>query len=464
MPARMVPTLLSLLLLSASCAPKTPTQVSNPARAPQLTAQGERSAAATPTSGSTLDALAQRYVKLVLGLGEHDPSFVDAYYGPSELRSEAQREALDLTALREGASHLRRELAALERSDATVARRCSFMDRQLASFLARIDMLEGKTLRFDEESLAIYDAVSPPLEDAHFEALLVELDKALPGKGKLAARYEALRKAVEIPKDKLDAVIKRAVEGCRERTLPHFSLPEGESFTVEYVTDKPWSGYNWYKGGFNSVIQINTSLPIYIDRAIDLACHEGYPGHHVYNVMLERLVREHGYLELTVYPLFSAQSLIAEGSANYGIELAFPGDTRVAWEKENLLPLAGIDPVKAARYYRALELTQKLSYAGNVAARRYLDGQIDRDQSLAWLERYTLASKERAEQKMRFTEQYRAYVINYNVGKDLVRSYVETRAGDDNEQRWRVFGEILARPSLPSDLTAKQEPELTSQR
>jgi hypothetical protein len=448
-------------LFAVSCAPKAPIASVNdtaPSSAPPATrsAHAER-------SDLSLDAIAQRYVGVVLGLGEHDPNFVDAYYGPAALREKVKREAAGLEALRDEANTLRQAMRGLPPTDET-ARRTAFIDRQLASFLTRVDMLEGKTLRFDEESQAIYDAVSPPLDDAHFDALLTELDKALPGKGKLAARYEALRKAVEIPKDKLDAVIQRAVAGCRERTQPHVSLPEGESFTVEYVSDKPWSGYNWYKGGFNSVIQINTSLPIYIDRAIDLACHEGYPGHHVYNVMLEQLVRERGYVELTVYPLFSAQSLIAEGSANYGIELAFPGETRFAWEKENLLPLAGIDPQKAARYYRALELTQKLSYAGNVAARRYLDGQISRDQSLAWLERYTLATKERAEQKMRFTEQYRAYVINYNVGKDLVRDYVEARAGDDNLERWRVFGEILKQPSLPSDLVTKQAGELTSQR
>ena len=106
----------------------------------------------------------------------------------------------------------------------------------------------------------------------------------------------------------------------------HVELPPDESFTVEYVTNKSWSGYNWYQGNFRSLIQVNTDLPIYIDRAIDLACHEGYPGHHVYNALLEkRLVRDRGWVESSVYALFSPQSLIAEGTANYGIEVTFPG-------------------------------------------------------------------------------------------------------------------------------------------
>ena len=99
------------------------------------------------------------------------------------------------------------------------------------------------------------------------------------------------------------------------------------------MTDKPWSGYNWYQGGGRSVIQVNTDLPITIDRAIDLAAHEGYPGHHVYNALLEKhLVDGRGWVEFSVYPLFSPQSLIAEGSANYGIDVAFPGEERLAFE------------------------------------------------------------------------------------------------------------------------------------
>ena len=45
-----------------------------------------------------------------------------------------------------------------------------------------------------------------------------------------------------------------------------------------------------------------------------------------------------------MYPLFSPQSLIAEGSANFGIDMAFPAAERVAFERDSLFPLAGLDP------------------------------------------------------------------------------------------------------------------------
>ena len=91
-----------------------------------------------------------------------------------------------------------------------------------------------------------------------------------------------------IPKDRLAAVFDAAIAECRRRTLQHIDLPDGESFRIEYVTDKPWSGYNWYEGDYFSLIQINTDLPIFIDRAVDLGCHEGYPGHHTFGVLVER--------------------------------------------------------------------------------------------------------------------------------------------------------------------------------
>ncbi len=202
---------------------------------------------------------------------------------------------------------------------------------------------------------------------------------------------------------------------------------------MEYVTSKSWSGYNWYQGKFKSLIQVNMDLPIYIDRAVDLACHEGYPGHHVYNVLLEKnLVRDRGWMEFTVYPLFSPQSLIAEGTANYGIEVAFSKEDRLVFERDVLFPLAKLDGSRAKDYYEVLALVDLLSYAGNEAARAYLDGKIDAKAAADWLEKYAMMPRPRAEQRVKFFDQYRSYVINYNLGKDLVRMFVERRTRGDS--------------------------------
>ena len=413
-------------------------------------------ATAFAQSDTDLSGLAERYVKLVLAMGQHDGDYVDAYYGPEAWRAEAEGRPLTLDQIGNEGGALITELdrtSTAPDQEELVQLRHQYLRRQLDALQARVRMLGGRPLAFDDESKALYDAVAPRHPESHFEDTLTRLARALPGRGTLSDRYGAFRANFVIPSDRLDQVFVAAIAECRRRTLAHVALPAGESFAVEYVTDKSWSGYNWYRGNFRSLIQVNTDLPIYIDRAIDLACHEGYPGHHVYNVLLEQhLVRERGWPEFSVYALFSPQSLIAEGTANYGIEVAFPSEERLAFERTVLFPAAGLDVSRAAEYYQVQTLVGQLDYAGNEAARRYLNGEIDRAAAADWLTRYAMMAPERAEQRTRFFDQYRSYVINYNLGKDLVAAYVEAQSLGRPERRWAAFVGLLASPRLPSGL------------
>ena len=403
-----------------------------------------------------MDRAAESYVKLVLAVGRHDADYVDAYYGPPAWKAAADSVKRPLSDIRAEAANLIASLEAqppASSAEELVQLRHRFLVRQLQALVARVDMLGGKRLSFDEESQALYDAIAPTNDEAYFQRILDRLDAALPGTGSLTDRYDEFRKGFIIPAARLDTVFTAAIAACKERTAQHIALPPGESFTVEYVTGKSWSGYNWYQGDHRSLIQVNTDLPIYIDRALDLACHEGYPGHHVYNALLEhRLVRQRGWVEYTVYPLFSPMSLIAEGSANYGVDLAFPGEERVRFESAKLFPLAGLDGSRADEYYSVKALADQLAYAGNEAARRYLDGKIDAKAAAEWLTRFAMYSPARAQQRVRFIDQYRSYVINYNLGQDLVNAYVEKTAGADQKKRWEVFTQLLSSPRLASAL------------
>jgi hypothetical protein len=401
------------------------------------------------------DDLAEPYVKLWLALGVHDPLAVDAYYGPAEWKAEAEAKKAPLAEVRAGAEALLARARALPAAgDSLEALRARFFTTHLEALVTRIDIAGGKKLPFDEESRLLYNAVAPRFEDASFAETLARLEKMVPGTGPLPARIETLRRSMAIPNARLDAVFTAAIAECRRRTTPHVRLPEGESFSVEYVKNQPWGAYNWYKGDFRSVIQVNTDLPIYIDRAIDLACHEGYPGHHVFNALLEKeLVRGRGFRELTLYPLFSPMSLIAEGSANFGVKMAFPGDERVAFERAVLFPLAGLDPKAAEGYASVIELVSTLDdRVKTEAARRYLDGQMDAAAAAAYMTRYGLIEPERAKKHVSFIETFRSYSLNYSVGQELVEAYVDRLAGSDRPRRWDVFRLLLTTPRLAGDL------------
>ncbi len=411
-----------------------------------------------------MNGIAERYAHLVLALGQHDPDYVDAFYGPAEWKTQAEKEKKSLDAIGTEAADLTARVAenfdAEKSGDEMLKLRREYLRKQISALAARVRMLKGEKLKFDDESRALYDAVAPTFPDSHFDQIIAQLDKKIPGPSRtggtpLWQRYENWRKPFVIPKAKLDTVFQLAIKECRARTLAHVALPPNESFTVEYVTNKPWGGYNWYKGSFHSVIQVNTDLPIYIDRAVDLAAHEGYPGHHVYNSLLEKnLVSDRGWVEFSVYALFSPQSLIAEGTANFGRDVAFPIKTeRMKFEKEVLFPAAEIDATRANEYYAVQDLFKELDYAVNEAARRLINGEIDEKAATQWLEKYAVMEPARAQKRVKFIQRYRSYVINYNLGEDMVRRYIEKRSGADPEKRWSEFAKLLSSPRLPSGIT-----------
>lgn len=400
-----------------------------------------------------LNEIAEAYVRLVLAVGKHDPDYVDAYIGPAAWRDEAQ--LLPLPELQDIASVLVQQAENLTQPPAEQAERQAFLIRQLRAASTFIAHLAGRRLPFDEESSALYDAVSPAVTPADLDITLAELANLLPAEiqgSDLNARLSIYNKAFEIPRDKLDAVFTAAINEARRRTQRYITLPENESFQVAYVSNKVWSAYNWYKGNSHSLIEVNTDFPMFISRAIDLASHEAYPGHHVFNVLIENgLVKEKGWIEYAIYPLYSPMSFLAEGSANYGIEVAFPHAERMQFEKEVLFPLAGIDPAKADRYYQIQAVLQKLSYAGNMVAKQYLDGEIGRDAAIAMLMKYNLSDADRSAQRLRFIEHLRSYVINYNLGQDVVQAYIEKRAGKtDQDLRWQVLTDLLRHPKSAS--------------
>jgi hypothetical protein len=408
-----------------------------------------------------MNRIAENYVKLVLKVGLHDPGYVDAYYGSPEWKPDTAsvivKDSLQIQRLFQESGSLLDSLDALSNYKANEIEtlRYKFLYKQLLAVRTRISMLAGAVFTFDEETKNLYDAEAPVHSNEYFSSLINELDKIVPGKGNLSERLSEFRKSFIIPENKIDTIFKAAITECRERTLQHIKLPSGENFSVEYVKDKPWGAYNWYKGNYYSLIQVNTSLPIFIDRAIDLAAHEGYPGHHVYNVLLEKnMVKDNKWMEFTVYPLYSPQSLIAEGSANFGIHVAFPGNSRIKFEKEVLFSLAGLDTAKADLYYRIIELTSKLNYADNEAARNYINGKVTREGTIAWLQKYSIMTRERAEQSLRFIDTYRSYVINYNLGQDLVKDYVNRNGGTENnpDMRWKIMEKLLSTPQVLSNL------------
>jgi len=394
-------------------------------------------------AASALDAAAESYVRLVLALGERDADSLDAYHGPREWQADARAAYATLPEIRASAAALAAQLETPIPNDDEVRRR--FLIRQLGAVVARIDVVRGARLPFDEEARLLFGLDGPAVEHGPAAAAAREaIDRLLPGPGDLAARYAAYDRKLLIAPDRLPAVLARAIEGCRAATRAHLALPPSERVDVEYLRELSWSAFTRYAGGFTSRIQVNTGLPLTVDRALDLACHESYPGHHTIASLLE--ARFGGRVEFRVQPLFSPQSLLHEAASSLAGQLAFPEPARAAFERDALFPLAGFDPAEAARHVRIGRLLDALHGVEADIARRYLDGSLDFPRAAAALERDALMPS--ADATLKFLNQYRTYAATYTIGRDALQRHLDGRPPAGGEAgRWSAYINVVTDPA-----------------
>ena len=373
-------------------------------------------------------------MRLALALGDRDADSLDSYHGPPAWQAEVQREHLTLAEIRVRAVALANALRANDdaaTTDAGMRRR--FLTSQLSAISARIDILQGARPSFANETRTLFGlesgdpAAAAAGTDVHparqsIAAVRVALDRLLPGRGDLAARYAAFDRQFLVQGDRLPAVLSRAIEGCRAATRAHLDLPAGERVNVEYVHDLPWSAFTRYEGRFVSRVQVNAAMPLTVDRALDLACHEAYPGHHTIAALLDARFGD-ARPEFVVQPLFSMQSALHEAASSLAPALAFPDAARTVFERDELFPLAGLDPATAARHVAAGRLVDRLHTIEADVARKYLDGVLDFPRAAAVLEREALMPS--ADATLKFLNQFRSYAATYTIGRDLLERVVD---------------------------------------
>src|SRR6476619_6899151 len=133
-----------------------------------------------------LSPIAERYVHLVLAVGWHDADYVDAFYGPAEWKTQAEKEKKSLDAIGAEAAELSATLAkppdAATSGDEMLKLRREYLQKQISALAARVRMLKGEKLKFDDESGALYDAVAPTYRqsgsdpDSHFDQIIAQLE------------------------------------------------------------------------------------------------------------------------------------------------------------------------------------------------------------------------------------------------------------------------------------------------
>lgn len=365
--------------------------------------------------------IVERYLVLGLALGRHIDGLVDAYYGPPDVAGRVAAEPVrPPAALHAEAGRL---LADVEASDLEAARR-HWLAAQVRGLRTVAAKLAGEPISYSDEVEACYGVRPRRLDEEVLSAAHRRLDEVLPGSGPVRDRLVAWREAQAVPVDKLDAAIRSLADDLRERTQRLFGLPEGEQIDFELVTDKPWSGFNYYLGGLRSRVAVNTDLPVLSTSLAHLVAHEAYPGHHTEHCRKEvGLVRRRRLAEETIFLVGTPQCLLAEGLADLGLEVAM-GPRPEATVAAHLHPL-GI-PYDAEVAAQVAEAGEALgAVRGNAALLLHEDG-ADVEAVVAYLSRWALLPEARARKSVEFLSDptWRAYMTCYVEGLPLCRSYV----------------------------------------
>ena len=405
-------------------------------------------------------ALIREYLLLGLRFDRVEEGYVDSFTGDPALRrlveSEPKPDPADL------ARQAQRLWQAVPQADGLEPQRADYLAAHLKALACAGRKFAGEDVGFVEEVREYFDVDIVKGDPDRYREAHRKLDAALGGSGSLADRLQAHRASEEIPPERLEECIHAFSSALRDRVRAEYPLPEAETITYEIVTDKPWSGFNYYEGNYASTVAVNADLKQQMSNLPRLVAHESYPGHHTEHCRKEMgLVAGRNQTEQTIFLVNTPQCLMAEGLADLALYAVIGDGASGAagggsgwgqWASDIYADLA-------LRFdgERAQAISEASAALGDVrqdAALMLHDEHRDVDDVVAFLQRWLLVNDVRARQTLRFLSSplWRAYTSTYVEGYRLLRGWLDARPADVTLTE--RFGRLLDEPLIPSALRA----------
>jgi hypothetical protein len=392
--------------------------------------------------------LIREYLLLGLRFDRVEEGYVDSFTGDPELRraveSEPTPDPADL------ARQAQRLLAAVPQAEGLEAQRADYLAAHLKALACAGRKFAGEDVGFVEEVREYFDVDIVKGEPEKYREAHRKLDVALGGSGALADRLQAHRTSEEIPPERLEECIHAFSSALRDRVRAEYPLPEAETINYEIVSDKPWSGFNYYQGDYRSTVAVNADLKQQMSNLPRLVAHESYPGHHTEHCRKEAgLVERDGQSEQTIFLVNTPQCLMAEGLADLALHAAI-GPEWGLWATEIYADL-GLR-FDGERAQAISEASAPLADVRQDAALMLHDEHRNVDDVVAFLQRWLLVNEARARQALRFLSSplWRAYTSTYVEGYRLLRGWLDSRPVDVTLTA--RFGRLLDEPLIPSSL------------
>ncbi|GAB5498667.1 MAG: hypothetical protein PsegKO_09780 [Pseudohongiellaceae bacterium] len=419
----------------------------------------------------------EHYLALALSLEQFQEGEVDSYFGPDSIsgrdlplatiQSEAEQLLTRVNELQLDSPGGADLLASRLRQLINVAE--FLQDPEQLSFAEETGLLFGLKLaelpertRLDERGRVEIISRPPTEADQAREAIIEELNTLLPGTGSLPFRVASFQTRHQVPLDRREEVFERALAACREAATAHWTLPANEALAVEWTRDvsSPW---HRYQGNGQSLLQINPLTLGYIGSMIDVACHEGYPGHHAQFLLLDDAATDSLPLAEQLTLLRSPQAVLREAAAEYAVDLAMPWSQRLAFERDVLFPMAGLASDEIGTYARIHELVTSLGFATIPTLQEYADGELPLMAASLRLERDALVASPKG--LLDFVDQFGAYAVGYTLAEQALTSFIASQPSSqsetEREKKWRVLADIMSRPTAMSEPVLISLPEPT---
>lgn len=392
--------------------------------------------------------LIDEYLLLGLRFDRVEEGYVDSFTGDPALRQRvADEPAPDPADL---ARQARRLLAEVPGAEGLDAQRAGYLAAHLKALACAGRKFAGEDVGFVEEVREYFDVDIAKGEQDRYRDAHRRLDEALGGTGPLDQRLQAYRQTEEIPPHRLEECIHAFSSALRDTVRATYPLPERETITYEVVTDKPWSGFNYYNGDYQSTVAVNADLKQQMSNLPRLVAHESYPGHHTEHCRKEAgLVAGQDQQEQTIFLVNTPQCLMAEGLADLAL-YAVQGPHWGQWAADIYADLGlRFDGERSAAISEA---AAALADVRQDAALMLHDEHKDVDDVAAYLSQWLLVTDERARQMLRFLSSplWRAYTSTYVEGYRLLRGWLDDRPAEVSLTE--RFGRLLDEPLIPSSL------------
>jgi hypothetical protein len=387
------------------------------------------------------------YIQLAFWIDRYFPGYVDAYYGPPELKARAMTGELPpLEALEDLAESLGRSISS---DSSLLPDRRAYLEEELRAMRTTIQILGGNVLDLVDEVRLLYGVTPAWVDERLFEQAHRILNEILPGSEPLPERVQGFRERSHVPVGAAVTIIHRLLEDFRGRTLRLFGLPSDESCEISIVSDKPWRAYNWYLGEGRSRIDFNQDAPMEVWDIPTTVSHEAYPGHHTERVMKEdKLYLCDGRLEHSIALSNTPSALVSEGIAANAL-LAIASEAEISAILMDCYERAGLHKTDAARAGAFVNAYRQLNSVTDNQVLLLFRDHSSQAEVIDYGMRYSLTTQEDEARLLRFLQDplSRSYTYNYTLGRQLIAAFL-----DCSKDRQHAFQQLISEPLTPSQI------------